>query len=152
MDSIAPAPAHVEVTGYDGPVDRWQVSTFTPPGFVWLQVGSARAGAGGREAAPDDILLDRHTLHVVMPETADSTLYFWAMANSAASLSEEQEGLIYDRSLEAFNEDIVIIEGQQARRAPALATVDISADAGPLAVRRLMERLIAGQRPHSRTA
>ena len=101
---------------------------------------------------PHDILLNRHTLHVVMPETADTTLYFWAMANSATSLSEEQEGLIYDRSLEAFNEDIVIIEGQQARRAPAIATVDISADAGPLAVRRLMERMIAGQEPNSRIA
>lgn len=143
MEDIAPAPAHVEVTGHAGNVDRWQVIEFAPPGFVWLQVGSAKAGTGGREAAPQDILLDRHTVHVAMPETARTTLYFWAMANKAGALSAEQEDRIYEASLRAFNEDIVIIEAQQERWNPDIPSVDVGADAAVLQVRQLMERLIA---------
>ena len=85
---------------------------FTPPGFVWLQVGSARTGTGGRDAAPQDKLLDRHTLHVMMPETDRTTLYFWAMAHEAGTLSAGQEDALYTASLQAFNEDIVIIESR----------------------------------------
>lgn len=145
MEAIAPAPAHVAVTGYEGLVDRWQVIEFTPPGFVWLQVGSSKAGTGGRDAAPDDMLLNRHTLHVMMPETDNTTSYFWCMANETDALTPEQEDAIYAASLTAFNEDLVIIEGQQARWRPEQPTVDVTADGGVLQVRRLMERLIAGE-------
>jgi len=145
MENISPAPAHAAVTGYTDNVDRWQIIEFTPPGFVWLQVGSARAGRGGRDAVPEDILLDRHTLHVMMPETDRTTLYFWAMANRTEALTADQEDLIYEASMQAFNEDIVIIEGQQDRWNPAQGTVDVGADAGVLEVRRLMARLIADE-------
>lgn len=145
MEDIAPAPAHVAVTGYNGNVDRWQVIEFAPPGFVWLQVGSARTGTGGRDAAPGDILLNRHALHVVMPETDSSTLYFWAMANEVDAMTAEQEDSIYAASLKAFHEDIEIIEGQQQRWDPAIPSIDVAADAGVLEVRRVMERLIAAE-------
>jgi hypothetical protein len=45
--------------------------------------------------------------------------------------------------MQAFNEDIVIIEGQQDRWNPAQSSIDVGADAGVLDVRRLMTRLIA---------
>lgn len=143
MADIAPAPAHVEVTGHADNVDRWQVIEYTPPGFVWLQVGSAKVGKGGRDAPSGDILLDRHTVHVTTPETETTTHYFWAMANDGAALSDEQERALYARSVQAFNEDIVIIEGQQTRLDPDRPTIDVTADAGQLATRRLLERLIA---------
>ena len=151
MADIAPAPAHVEVTGHADNVDRWQVIEFTPPGFVWLQVGSAKVGTGGRDAPAADVLLDRHTLHVTTPETETSTHYFWAMANDAAALSDDQERKIYERSVEAFNEDIVIIEGQQSRLDPDRPTIDVGADAGQLATRRLLERLIAEEQGEATT-
>lgn len=145
MENIAPAPAHAAVTGYTDNVDRWQIIEFTPPGFVWLQVGSARAGMGSRDAAPEDILLDRHTLHVMMPETDETTLYFWAMANKTDALTADQEDGIYAASMQAFNEDLVIIEEQQDRWRPEQETIDVGADAGLLEVRRLMARLIADE-------
>ncbi|MBT3534531.1 MAG: aromatic ring-hydroxylating dioxygenase subunit alpha, partial [Rhodospirillaceae bacterium] len=49
MMDIAPAPAHVQATGFNGNVDRWQRIEFTPPGFVWLKVGMAKAGSGARD-------------------------------------------------------------------------------------------------------
>ena len=143
MENIEPAPAHVSVTGYTGKVDRWQVIEFTPPGFIWLQVGSAKTGTGARKAKPENILLDRHTLHLAMPETDKTTLYFWMMANKAESLTTEQESKIYEASLHAFNEDITIIEGQQDRLRAETKEIDLRADTGVLEARRLLKRLAA---------
>lgn len=145
MENIDQAPAHVEVTGYDGKVDRWQIITYTPPGFVWLQVGSARAGTGGREASGGDLLIDRNTVHALTPETATSAHYFWITSHRAGAMSAAQEQTIYDRSIEAFNEDLVILEGQAARLDPAIPTIDVSADAAAIAARQLLARLIAAQ-------
>mgnify|MGYP006101174447 CR=1 FL=1 len=80
-----------------------------------------------------------------MPETDEKTFYFWAMANETDALTTAQEESIYDVSMQAFKEDIVIIEGQQDRWNPAPATIDVGADAGALEVRRLLERVIAGE-------
>jgi phenylpropionate dioxygenase-like ring-hydroxylating dioxygenase large terminal subunit len=145
MENIDQAPAHLEVTGYDGKVDRWQVMEFCPPGFVWFQTGSAVAGTGGRDAEGDNLLLNRHSVHALTPETEDSSHYFWATGHLAGSLSAEQERTLYDRSVQAFNEDLVIIEGQSRRMNSDIPTIDINADSGPLEVRRLMTRLIAEQ-------
>ncbi|MDC0032938.1 hypothetical protein OAJ57_00065 [Alphaproteobacteria bacterium] len=76
MDDIASAPVHVEVTGYDGNVDRWQVIEFDPPCHIALDVGNARAGNGGHSALPEYKLIDRRTLHIATPETETTTLYF----------------------------------------------------------------------------
>lgn len=143
MPDIEQAPAHVEITGFDGNIDRWQIIEFTPPCFIWLQVGTAKAGTGGRDAAPRDTLLDRHALHVMTPETATTTHYLWVMATRAGTLSPEQEKILHDRSIQAFNEDIAIIEGQQSRLDTNRTIVDVGADAGQLAGRRLLERLVA---------
>lgn len=145
MENIDQAPAHVEATGYTGKVDRWQVITYTPPGFVWLQVGSARAGTGGREATGDDLLIDRNSVHLLTPETENATHYFWITSHKAGSMTPAQERIIYDRSVEAFNEDLVIIEGQAARRDAAIPTIDVTADAAGIAARQLLERLIAAE-------
>lgn len=145
MENIDQAPAHVEVTGYAGKVDRWQVMEFTPPGFIWLQVGSAVTGTGGREAQGKDMLLDRHSVHIQTPETESATHYFWTTAHRAGSLTAAQERTLYDRTVQAFNEDLVVLEGQFQRLDPERPTVDITADAGALEVRRLMTRLIADE-------
>jgi len=145
MENIDQAPAHVEATGYTGKVDRWQVITYTPPGFVWLQVGSARAGTGGRDATGDDLLIDRNTVHSLTPETEHSAHYFWVTSHKAGSMTAAQEQTIYDRSVEAFNEDLVIIEGQAARLDPTIPTVDVTADAAAIAARQLLEKLIAAE-------
>ena len=150
MEDIVPAPAHVAVTSYSENVDRWQVIEYAPPGFVWLQVGSSKAGKGGRDADPKNILLNRHTLHLAMPETNNSTLYLWVMANKTDALTSEQEGAIYDASILAFNEDILIIEGQQARWNTEMSRIDVRADVGALEVRRLMKRLIRDEFENSK--
>ncbi len=57
-------------------------------------------------------------------------------------MSVEAEQVIYDQSVEAFNEDLVIIEAQQMRCNEGLGQVRIEADAGLAAARNIMGRLI----------
>jgi vanillate O-demethylase monooxygenase subunit len=143
MDDIAPAPVHVEVTGYNGNVDRWQIIDFTPPCYVALDVGNARTGEGGHEAPAEDKLIDRRTLHIATPETATSTHYFWVSTYPSRSMTPEQEQTIYDRTMEVLAEDVAMIEGQQRRLDESIPIVDVNEDAGQLAMRQTLARLIA---------
>jgi vanillate O-demethylase monooxygenase subunit len=142
MLGIESAPAHVQALGYAGKVDRWQVIEFAPPGFVWLKVGSAVAGTGAPEGRMDGVLLDRHTLHAITPETAATTHYFWTTTHEAARLNREQETVLYEQTVKAFHEDLTILEGQQQRLDPSIPTIDLNADAGALQFRRVLARLL----------
>ena len=145
MLDIAPAPAHVLATNDTRNVDRWQTIEFTPPGCVWLAVGSAVAGTGIRDGRRDGVLLDRHSLHLITPETQATAHYFWVMTNDTAQVDRTQERILYEQSLKAFNEDLAIIEGQQQRLDSGRPTVDVNADAGVLQVRRVFDRLLDAQ-------
>ena len=142
MFDIDPAPTHVAATGYNGKVDRWQRVEFTPPGFIWLKVGIAKAGSGAEKGETEGILLDRHTLHVITPESDGTCHYFWSTAHAATSVTPEQEKMIYDQSVLAFKEDLVILEGQQTRRDSDRPTIDINADAGAAQARLVLDRLM----------
>lgn len=144
MHDIPPAPAHVQATGKAVNVDRWQEIEYTPPGYVWLHVGSAVAGTGVREGRRDGVILDRHSLHLVTPETATTTHYFWTSAHATDQVGPAQEQVLLEQSIKAFNEDLTIIEGQQ-RRLNGAPFTDINADAGVLQVRRLYDRLLADE-------
>lgn len=144
MMDIEPAPAHVQATGYNGRMDRWQRIEFTPPGFVWLKVGVAKAGTGARDGDLSGALMNRHTLHVITPETETTSHYFWTNANET-SVGDHQQKLIYEQSVHAFNEDLVILEAQQKRWDEGIATVDLNADAGGLQARRVLDSLLESQ-------
>ena len=144
MMDIAPAPAHVRATGHNGNVDRWQRIEFTPPGFVWLKVGIAKAGTGARDGDLSGALMNRHTLHVVTPETETTSHYFWVNMNET-SVSLDQERLIYEQSVMAFKEDLVILEAQQERWTDSLPTIDLSADSGGMQARRVLDGLLTAQ-------
>ncbi len=142
MEDIEPAPTHIEVTGYSGRVDRWQIIDFSPPCHVELHIGNAKTGTGGIGAAAENRLIDRRTLHVATPETETSTHYFWVSSYSADSMTTAQEDMIYQRTLEVLDEDIKMIEAQQLRLDPSRAFVDVNEDSGQLQTRQLISRLI----------
>ena len=146
MENIAPAPTHVEVTGYSGNVDRWQIIEFIPPCFISLQVGNAKHGTGGFNADDKDKLINRRTLHIATPEAENTTHYFWVSTYPSDSMTPDQEQTIYDRTLEVLDEDVRMIEGQQTRYDPDFSMIDINEDAGQLSMRATLERLIAEER------
>ncbi len=145
MNDIDQAPAHAEASGYTGKVDRWQIITYCPPSSVWLQVGTAVAGRGGREAKGTDLLIDRNTVHILTPETKNAAHYFWITSHKVGALTPAQEQTMFERSIEAFNEDLVIIEAQSARLDPHSPTIDISADAAANAARKILENAIKAE-------
>jgi phenylpropionate dioxygenase-like ring-hydroxylating dioxygenase large terminal subunit len=146
MENISPAPTHVEVTGYSGNVDRWQIIEFIPPCFISLQVGNAKHGTGGFNADTADKLIDRRTLHIATPKTENTTYYFWVSTYPSDSMTPKQEQIIYDRTLEVLDEDVRMIEGQQTRYDSDFSMIDINEDAGQLSMRATLERLIAEER------
>jgi hypothetical protein len=58
-------------------------------------------------------------------------------------MNPEQEQIIYDRTMDVLAEDVAMIEGQQSRLTSTVPIVDINEDAGQIATRQTLARLIA---------
>ncbi|WHZ11108.1 MAG: Vanillate O-demethylase oxygenase subunit [Burkholderiaceae bacterium] len=128
----------------DVPVDRWQISRFTPPAQVMIEVGVAHAGKGGYHADANDkvysIVVDFCT-----PETETSMWYFWGMARNFNPADEALTAAIRDGQAKVFSEDLAVLEAQQANisRYPERRLLMLNIDAGGMHSRRILDRLIA---------
>ena len=65
----------------DENVDRWQHVTWTPPAFVKLDVGAARANTGAVDGDRSQGFGYRN-LNAITPETDKTAHYFWAQARN----------------------------------------------------------------------
>ena len=128
----------------DVPVDRWQISRFTPPCHVMIEVGVAHAGKGGYHADAKDkvysIVVDFCT-----PETETSMWYFWGMARNFNPRDEALTATIRDGQAKVFSEDLAVLEAQQENIAqhPERRLLMLNIDAGGVQSRRILDRLIA---------
>jgi len=91
MLNIHQAPTHLDLTGYNGKVDRWQSIEFCPPGYFWVQTGTAVAEKGLQKAIGDDLLIKRNSVHMVIPKTEYSTNYFYKTVHKADRVTKEME-------------------------------------------------------------
>jgi vanillate O-demethylase monooxygenase subunit len=141
----APPPYFRLLAGYqkDDRVDRWMNTVFTPPSFVRIDIGAARAGSGAREGDRSQGITTWN-LNAITPETARSSHYFWAQAQDFAgddpSISEVDFQLVH----QAFQEDLAIIKGQQANidLDPEAPRLNIASDRAGVQARRIVDRLI----------
>ena len=152
MSDIAPAQSFVEYAGYDGTIDRWQASAFTPPAYIYVNSGSCPAGEGpGPERWFDDQGLWGFVVyHALTPVTARTTRQFWAVSLPAEWVPAGRRE-VFEKQMRAIPlEDLAVYEGQQ--RAIDLAggsgnpgDVDprgtLEADEALLAMRRIIRRL-----------
>jgi phenylpropionate dioxygenase-like ring-hydroxylating dioxygenase large terminal subunit len=144
MNSL-PAPFHQKVGRFpDGAkVDRWQLTTFAPPCFVKLDVGSALVGSGARQGdrSKGFTMLN---LNVLTPETEDTTHYFWAQAYDFMIDQRWISDVVKSGVNKAFHEDLAIVREQHRNiKLHGGPVVDLLQDAGGIAARRIVERLIA---------
>lgn len=156
MLGIQPPPMYARSGGFNDPedrVDRWQIIRFEPPSHVWLDVGSAWAGTG----APDGDR-SRGVTHTVVngitPETETSTHYFWTFPRNH-QLDDEELSQFFQVGVEkTFLEDKTMLEGQQAiiDARPDAPQIDINADAGSVAARRIIAELLEAERQQFATA
>jgi vanillate O-demethylase monooxygenase subunit len=123
-------------------VDRWQLATFAPPAFIKLDVGSAPVGTGVRRGDHSKGV-NMYNLNAITPETDHSTHYFWAQAYNFKLDQRWVADLVRQQVNIAFAEDLAIIKAQQMNiDLGGGPIIDLNQDAGGIAARKIVERLI----------
>lgn len=159
MSDIPPAKAFIDYAGYNGNIDRWQVSEFTPPAYIYVNSGTAPAGSGVSAAERRDSqgLWGFVVYHALTPETARSTHQFWAMAIEERMVAPAMRAEFKRQMLNIPLEDVAIYEAQQ--RAIDLdpdAQGDvrprgmIAADKGLFAMRKILQQMHDAERAEHR--
>jgi vanillate O-demethylase monooxygenase subunit len=136
-----------QASGYEGACDRWQIVNFVAPSNLVLDVGVAPTGTG----APDG---DRSqgvpscNLNAVTPETEATTFVFWAFARKFQREDAELTRTFVLRASAILEEDRMAIEAVQCvmDRDPQRKPINLRIDAGVVAARRIVDRLIAEER------
>ena len=144
MLNSPPPPTYVKAVGFQGRIDRCQRFEFVAPGSVLQWTGATDAG-GYRDGNTDDSKLAFRLYHGLTPETDTSCFYFWSAANGFRQDEPAATEQFFTQVAAAFMEDKTVVEGQQLRLAEMgeSALVDIASDSVRLAMRRIMERLLA---------
>jgi phenylpropionate dioxygenase-like ring-hydroxylating dioxygenase large terminal subunit len=137
-----PPPTFKKVGGFTGKVDRWQIIDFAPPAFLRLDVGATPTGTGAPEGRRVGGIAMRN-LNAITPETETTSHYFWGQAHDFDVNNAETTNKIFEQIRAAFHEDVAIFSAQQKilNLIPNPPQVDIGADAGALAARRILSRL-----------
>jgi vanillate O-demethylase monooxygenase subunit len=130
----------------DKPGDTHAHMRWDPPALMLLDVGMAEMGR------PDSEARSRLSAHLLTPETATSTHYFWAFR--CAADSPEEAASARALGVAAFaNEDAPMIESQQANLDPAeCSLLDrglLASDAAAIRARRVIAQLLhqSGRQP-----
>ncbi|MFM0099058.1 aromatic ring-hydroxylating dioxygenase subunit alpha [Paraburkholderia nemoris] len=135
-------------------VDRFNYYVWRIRGNLFVQDSViAPVGEGYDSSAPTTVKL--HTFIAVTPETENTAHYFWATAHNNFQTSvADLTGKLTAQVENAFDEDRQIIEAQQKVivGAPDAPMIAIAADGTLLRIRRMLDALIANERPSARAA
>jgi phenylpropionate dioxygenase-like ring-hydroxylating dioxygenase large terminal subunit len=133
-----PPPLYRDAGGFKGNVDRWQIVEHVPPCF-------SVNFAGCKDAARR---IDLMALSAATPETEATTHYYFGFVRNFGLDDATIERMFGVDFVRVFNEDIPVLEAQQRMQAlrPEAARIDIAVDAAPLAARRMLQALLAGER------
>lgn len=122
-------------------VDRWTEIRWNAPSVIRLDSGATPAGRPRSEG------IQMYGTHLLTPETATSTHYFFAHARAFKLDDPKTDELVREWQRVAFNEeDKPMIEAQQKRmNTPDLMSLKpilLSSDAGAVRIRRTLAKLI----------
>ncbi len=125
-------------------VDRWQICHFAPPSHVFIEVGVALLGQGGKDA-PADKKAATTVVDFITPETETTMWYFWGMARRFKPRDEGLTAQIREGQGRIFAEDQEMLELQQRNLStyPGRKLLALNIDAGGVAARRVIERMVA---------
>jgi len=144
MRDTPPPPLFAKVRGNTENIDRWQVIRYQVPANVSIDARGYPAGSEDLDSA-----LRWFSINSITPIDERTSRYYWTITRCFAQDDAELTDLIH-RSIHAtFMEDVEILEQQQVmietdRR--ERAEVGVRADAGSIAARRVLERLIRTER------
>jgi vanillate monooxygenase len=144
---LSPSPRNLQ-EGLDFRFDRTQIMLFEPPSQVTIDILSNEFG---KEYGDPTGRMNRRIIiyDAITPEADSSCHYFWAIARDYAIDDAKLTELSFRGTSTAFHEDQRMLEAQQRSidREPSAAQIDVIGDAGSLQARRIMERLLAAERP-----
>jgi vanillate O-demethylase monooxygenase subunit len=150
MENIPPAQAFVDYAGYNGNIDRWQLSEFTPPAYIYVNSGTTPAGAGvaAQERRDSQGLWGFVVYHALTPATSRSTHQFWAVALEERLVPQAARPEFEHQMRNIPLEDVAVYEAQQRAidldpeaRGDVRPRGMIPADKGLFAMRRILQRL-----------
>jgi vanillate O-demethylase monooxygenase subunit len=141
MPDVECPPFFSKVMGISGRIARDSVAEFVPPSYHISHVGA-------RPLEPADAPTRRHrAVHCITPETETTAHYHWLLARDYRCEDAEVDDLWLTGAPRVIGEDVEAVEAIESvlRRHPAEGPVEIniSADAGSLRARTLIEKLIA---------
>jgi len=143
MPSIEASPFFRRLGGFAERVDHRQQVDFMPPCYVVVSTRvTSVAGSGEARAA------EFRVLNALTPERAGATHYFWGLVRNFAIGDAHLTMTQQDLNRRTFDEDVAILEGQQARidTAPAgWRPVPTPNDGGCVQAERMMARLQAAE-------
>jgi vanillate O-demethylase monooxygenase subunit len=146
MRNSLPPPSYVKAAGFEGRVDRCQEFEFVAPNTILQWTGATDAGTA-TDNPQRDFRFQFRLFHGLTPETETSCFYFWSAANGYRQNDPQATEQLYREIAPTFLEDKEMVEAQQ-RRLDELGEqglVDIASDANRMHMRRMVERLIAGE-------
>ena len=152
---MPPAPFHKQMGDFpDGlNVDRWQVAHFGPPCFVKLDVGSAPAGAGMRQAPDRSRWMGMWNLNAITPETEKTAHYFFAQAYNFKLDQKWISDMLARQVHDIFLQDMAMVKAQQLNMdlGPG-PVVNLGQDKAWVAMRQIVERLAREERGEAKAA
>jgi vanillate O-demethylase monooxygenase subunit len=127
------------------PVDQWFEVCWNPPGNMLLRAGVTVSGRPPEEG------VDVRAVHIMTPESPNTTHYFFGSARYKQGVSVEFNERIRAGVIAAFtHQDKPMLEAQQRSIGEAdllsLKPVSLLGDAGGMRVRRAMEKLLEAER------
>ena len=155
MENITAAPFWKQAMTFndldpEAPVDRWQLSRFTPPSHIMINVGVALAGEGGIDA-PADKKASSIVVDFITPESENSIWYFWGMARNFKADDAELTDTIRESQGKIFAEDLEMLEAQQRNIEdnPDRDLLKLNIDGGGVLARRMLDRMIKAEQSGS---
>jgi len=151
-----PAPFHKQMGDFpDGlNVDRWQIAHFGPPCFVKLDVGSAPAGSGMRQATDrGSRWMNMWNLNAITPETEKTAHYFFAQAYNFKLDQQWISDMLRVQVRDIFLQDMAMVKAQQINMdlGPS-PVVNLGQDKAWVAMRQIVDRLIREEQQPAKAA
>lgn len=134
-------------------VDRWQMSRFSPPSHILIDVGVAYAGEGGIDADPSK-RVRATVVDFITPETESSHWYFWGFARNFKAHDAELTATIREGQGRIFGQDLDVLEAQQRNLQawPNRRLLMLNIDSGGVQSRRVLDRLLKAEKEESSAA
>jgi phenylpropionate dioxygenase-like ring-hydroxylating dioxygenase large terminal subunit len=150
-----PAPFHQQMGEFPAGmnVDRWQITHFGPPCFVKLDIGSAPAGAGMRQAPDRSRWMGMWNLNAITPETDKTAHYFFAQAYNFKLDQKWLADMLRNQIKDIFLQDMAMVKAQQRNMdlGPS-PIVNLGQDKAWVAMRQIVERLAKEEQQAAKAA